>query len=571
MIKKIKTIIPNIFLKKSIKILFFLLLTMLLESLGIGVLLPIVSLVLDPELIYSYPSIIGFLSKYGIDTHNQIVLLVIILFGVIYIVKTILLIYVSWVLSDYSQGLSNHLSVKLFAGYVNQPYIESINTNSANLQRNVTTEINQFTAFITNFLFFLSEAVICISIIATLIFLDPFGALITTGVLIMLSLVYYVSTKEYILRLGQNRLRFDQERTFTLIQSLRSFKEIKLFNKEFFFINLFNEKNTPYFNVMKKIQVIQQVPRNYFELSAVLGLVTYILLSIYSGKDLVNLVSVLSVFLLAAFKLVPSANRMLLNIQAVKYGSVAIDFLYNELKKIKSNQNVENNKNIFFNFKKPILIENVSFAYPNSNSIAISEINLEIPVNSFIGIIGESGSGKSTFIDTLIGFFYPTSGRITIDSIDIHKNTSHWMSNIGYVPQTIYLSDSSLRNNVAFGLDERNINDDRIWEVLEEVELTNFVKSLSNGIYTNIGEQGGKLSGGQRQRLGIARALYKDPSIIIFDEGTSALDVQTEKSIMESILKFKSTKTIIMIAHRHSTLSECDIILEFNKSKMKIR
>ena len=571
MIKKIKVLIPKEFLKKSIKIIFFLLLTMVLESLGLGVLLPTVSMILDPELIYKFPNIIEFLYEYGIDSHRRIMLLVLFLFGAIYIIKSILLVYVSWVFADYSQGLSNYLSSKLFAGYVNQSYIESVNTNSASLQRNVTTEVSQFSGFITNLLFFVSEGAICFSIIITLVVLDPLGASLIMGVLIALSVIYYVLTKGYILKLGQNRFDFDQQRTLTLLQSLGSYKEIKLFNKESFFIKLFERRNSSYYKAMKNIQVIQQIPRNYFELSAILGLIFFIVLNIIIGSDLNNLVAVLSVFLVAAFRLVPSANRMLSNVQAIKYGSVSVDFVYDELLKIEAIQDIENNRNTLFNFNKPIVIDSISFAYPKSNTNAISNIKFVIPVNSFIGIIGESGSGKSTFIDTLIGFLQPSSGRITIGDIDIHKNTSQWMSNIGYVPQTIYLSDSSIRNNIAFGLDDEMINDVRVWEVLEEAELSNFVKTLSEGIFTIIGEHGGKLSGGQRQRMGIARALYNNPSIVIFDEGTSALDVETESSIMKSILKFRKSKTIIMIAHRQSTLSECDMILEFNKSNMIVR
>ena len=571
MLEKLKIILPKKYKKNTLRILFFLLLTMLLESLGLGVLMPIVSMIIDPDVIDSYPTIVKLFSEYGLRSHSQIILLVLILFGGLYIVKTIVLIYVSWVFAEYSQGLSDHLAVTLFAGYLHQPYIDSVNTNSADLQRNVTTEVNQFTAFITNLLFCVSEAAICFSIIITLVFMDPLGALITTGVLTILSTIYYIFSKDYIFKLGKNRFDFDQQRTFTLIQSLGSFKEIKLFNKESFFINLFEKRSSSFYGVMRKIQVIQQLPRHYFELSAVLGLVFYIVFSISCGMDSNDLVAVLSVFLLAAFRLVPSVNRMLSNIQAVKYGSVAIDILYNELERINANKNIKNNKKTVFNFSKSIVIENISFAYPNSSASAISNINFEIPINSFIGIIGESGSGKSTFIDTLIGFLHPSSGKITIDNIDVHENTSQWMSNFGYVPQTIYLSDSSLRNNIAFGLDDESIDDDMIWEVIEKVELTNFVKSLANGINTNIGEHGGKLSGGQRQRIGIARALYNNPSIIIFDEGTSALDIETEKSIMNSILKLKNSKTIIMIAHRHSTLSECDMIIEFNKSKMTLR
>ena len=541
---------------------------MLLEALGLGLLLPIVTLILDPEIINSYPFITRFLSEYGINSHQQIISFAMLTFGLLYFVKTIILVYISWVLADYSQGLSDHLSLNLFTGYIRQPYIESVNTNSANLQRNVTNEVLQFTAFITNLLFLISELAISISILITLLYVEPTGATIVMGVLILLSLIFYFSTKGFIYRLGNERLKFDQKRIFTLIQSLGSFKEIKLFNKEFFFTNKFKKRNSSYYNVIKKNQVLQQLPRHYFELSAVLGIVLFIILSIYSGENLNNLIAVLSVFLLAAFRLIPSINRMLTNVQAIKYGSVSIDFLFNELNKINNGSKIENNSKTVFSFKKPILIENVSYSYPNTNTNAIDKINLKIPANSFIGIIGESGSGKSTFIDNLIGFLHPSSGKITIDNVDIHKNTSQWMSNIGYVPQTIYLSDSSLRNNIAFGLEDDVIDDDKILKAIENAELSKFVKSLSKGIYTNVGEQGSKLSGGQRQRIGIARALYNNPKLIIFDEGTSALDSEIEKSIIKTIMKFKNKKTIIMIAHRHSTLSECDMLLEFNDSKI---
>tara|TARA_B100000795_G_scaffold234805_1_gene194133 strand:+ start:200 stop:1840 length:1641 start_codon:yes stop_codon:yes gene_type:complete len=542
---------------------------MILEALGLGLLLPIVTIILDSEIINNYPSVVDFLSNYGIIDHYQIISFAMIFFAIIYLIKTILLIYISWVLADYSQGLSAHLSAKIFEGYIRQPYIESVNTNSAHLQRNVTNEVVQFTGFINNLLFLITEVAISISIITTLILVEPSGAFSVLSVLILISLIFYFLTKNYIYNLGTERLKFDQNRTFTLIQSLNAFKELKLFNKELFFVNLFSSKNVSYYNVLKKIQVIQQFPRHFFELTAVLGLSVFIILSVDNGADLNNLVAVLSVFLLAAFRLIPSCNRILTNLQAVKYGSVSIDFLFKELNKLKLYKEID--VDTLFNLKMPIVVSNLSYSYPNTTTNAIDQVNLEISFGSFVGIIGESGSGKSTFIDNLIGFLHPSSGNITIDGKDIHKSTSAWMKNIGYVPQTIHLSDTSLRNNIAFGLDDKNIDDDKVLQALEDAELLNFVNSLSEGIYSNVGEGGGKLSGGQRQRIGIARALYHDPQLLIFDEGTSSLDSRTEQSIINSILKFKNRKTIIMIAHRHSTLSECDTIIEFNESKINFK
>ena len=569
MFEKINFIIPKVYKNKTFIIFLFLFLSMILEALGLGLLLPIVTIILDSEIINNYPTVVNFLSNYGIIDHYQIISFAMIFFAIIYLIKTILLVYISWVLADYSQGISDHLSNKIFEGYIRQPYIESVNTNSAHLQRNVTNEVLQFTGFINNLLFLVSEIAICISIIITLIIVDPFGAFSVLIVLTLISLIFYFSTKNYIFNLGVERLKFDQNRTFTLIQSLNAFKELKLFNKELFFTNLFSSKNFSYYHVLKKIQVLQQFPRHFFELTAVLGLSVFIILSVYNGADLNNLVAVLSVFLLAAFRLIPSSNRILANIQAVKYGSVSIDFLFKELNKLKLYNEID--VDILFDFKMPIIINNLSYSYPNTKTNAIDQINLQISFGSFIGIIGESGSGKSTFIDNLIGFLHPSSGKITVDGKDIHKSTSAWMQNIGYVPQTIHLSDASLRNNIAFGVDDKKIDDDKIFKALKDAELLNFVNSLSEGIYTNVGEGGGKLSGGQRQRIGIARALYNDPQLLIFDEGTSSLDSRTEQSIINSILKFKNCKTIIMIAHRHSTLSECDTIIEFNESKINIK
>jgi ABC-type multidrug transport system fused ATPase/permease subunit len=567
-INEIKAIIPESYKKKTLKILFFLLLSMVLESLGLGLLLPVVNLILDPGIVDNYKILVDFLYKHGINSHHQLIMLVMTIFGCLYLVKSLLLIYVSNILADFSYGISNEISAKLFASYIRQPYLQSINTNSANLQRNITSEVLQFTALISNVLFLISEIAIALSILATLLYINLFGAITIMGFLIFLAIIYYRVTKNVIYKLGNDRLCFDQKRTFTLIQSLGSFKEVKLLNKESFFIEKFEKLNTLYFNVLKRNQIFNQLPRNYFEFSAVLGLVFFVILSVNGGEKLTNLVSVLSVFLLAAFRLLPSSNRIFSNIQAIRYSYVSISFLSKEFDKIKDE--IEQIKDFEFDFKAPIIIDNVSFSYSNNQKKAIDQVNLEIPASAFVGIIGESGSGKSTFVDNLIGLLKPNSGEITIGGVNIHEFSSAWMSNIGYVPQNIFMSDSSIRENIAFGVDEIDIDDKKIYEVLQYVEMLDFVKSLEMGIFTNIGENGSKLSGGQRQRLGIARAFYNNPKLLILDEATSALDSETEKQIIESILKIRDNRTILMISHRLSTLSKCQMVIKFDNSKMSI-
>ncbi len=571
MIDKINFIIPSSYKRKTIIIFLYLVFSMILEALGLGMLFPVVKLILNPDIMNSYPLVADFFLGYGLDEHFKVVIFTMIVFALVYVIKTFFLLYISWVIADYSQGLSAKISNDLFNGYIRQPYINSLNSNSAHLQRNVTNEILQFTAFITNILFLISELSITLSIVITLLFIEPIGAVWVICILTAFSLGLYMLMKNYIFQLGLDRLEYDQKRTFTLIESLNGYKELKLFNKEFFFSNLFNSRNNKYYSAQKKIQLTQQIPRLFIELFGVLGLSFFIVFSVLNGADISNLIAVLSVFLLAAFRLMPSFNRILSNMQSVKYGSVAVNFLFKELVNINLNNEVKNKPEIFFDIKEPIIIDKLSFKYPNTQEYVLENISVKIPFGSFVGIIGESGSGKSTFIDNLIGFLNPNSGEIKIGGKDIHKTPSLWMQNIGYVPQIIYLTDSSLRNNIAFGVEENEIDDERILEVLKEAELLDFVKSLSDGISTNVGQRGAKISGGQRQRIGIARALYNDPKLLIFDEGTSALDSNTEQSIIKSILKFKNKKTIIMIAHREKTISECETILEFNNNKMIVK
>ena len=567
-LKKISSIVPQEYKLKTLIILCYLFLSMFLEAMGLGMLLPIVNIILDPEIINNYPLIIDFLSDYGINSHNQIVSFTMISFAVVYVIKTIFLIIIAWFVADYSQGLSANISNKIFNYYISQPYIESVNSNTAHLQRNVTNEVQIFTGFVNNTLYLITELAIAVSIVITLIIIEPKGAMLIMVLLIFFSILIYYSMKNYIFKLGNDRLIFDKKRFFTLVESLNGYKEVKLFNKEAFFTKKFSERNFSYYSVMKKIQVIGQLPRLLFEVIAIICFVFFIIFSVYSGKDLTNLIAVLSVFLLAAFRLLPSFNRILVNIQAIKYGSVSIDFLYDELNKT----NITNTKSLIkFDLKKPIIVNNVFFKYPNTKNYVLENINVEIPFGSFIGIIGESGSGKSTFIDNLLGFLSPSSGKITVDNIDIRKHPSSWMQYIGYVPQTIFLSDTSLRNNIAFGIENNDIDDDKIFNALKGAELLDFIESLSDGINTIVGEKGAKISGGQRQRIGIARALYYNPDILIFDEGTSSLDTKTENNIINSVLKFKNNKTIIMIAHRHTTLIKCERILDFNHASLTIK
>ena len=566
MIKKLKFIIPSRFKSAGIVLLVYMVIGMLMESLGLGLLLPIVNLIMDPNMLSKHEVIQYFLINLGINTHSELVFFAMVLFSFVFILKTGILLFIAWKQAGFAQSISETISSKLFEGYLRQPYIFTKHRNSATLFRNNTTEVTQFTTVVQNGLYLMSEITIATAIILTLVIIDPIGAI---SVFLFLGFMGYLLnqfTKGPIAKLGEQRQFAEGKRTLHLLQGFNGFKEVKVFQKENYFLEKYQVFNSVFYKLARKLVIIQQLPRLYLELISVLGLSMFVIVNILNGNDVQKIISILSVIMLASFRLIPSINRILSNIQAVKYALPAIDLIHNELKEMSKNDFKKRNQSLAKMPLNHILrIENLSYRYPDSNEIVLNNISMDIPIGSAIGIIGKSGSGKSTIVDIIIGLLEPNSGRIVIDGNDIQQNIHSWMKNIGYVPQTIYLIDDTLKRNIAFGVDESELDDKALFRAIKDAQLEDFIKELPNGINTEVGERGVKLSGGQRQRIGIARALYNNPQILILDEGTSALDNETESYIMEAISLLKKEKTIILIAHRYSTLVNCDLIYKLQK------
>jgi ABC-type multidrug transport system fused ATPase/permease subunit len=329
-----------------------------------------------------------------------------------------------------------------------------------------------------------------------------------------------------------------------------------ILGKTDYFVNEYSKKNYLKARINANQGTVSQIPRFYLELISIIGLVSFIILLLLQGKDSASLVTILGVFVAATFRMIPSLNRIIAATQSMKYYRPSVDIIHKE---IKNNIVFEDNNSKDYNFKNDIEFRSVDFSFTKDSSV-LKNINLIIKKGQTIGIIGESGSGKSTLVDLLIGLHKPTSGEIIIDGINNFQISQSWRNNIGYVSQTIYLTDDTIKKNIALGVPQKKINDSKIIELLKQVQLEKFINNLELGINTKVGERGVQLSGGQRQRIGIARALYHDPQLLILDEATSALDSETEEEVMESINQLKDNKTIIMIAHRISTLVDCDKI-----------
>jgi ABC-type multidrug transport system fused ATPase/permease subunit len=540
---------------------------MIFEVIGLGVLIPALGVMLNPDIGKQYPELIPYLEFMGNPTQMQLVLGGMLTLVLIYIIKTGYLIFLGWRQSKYTAELSSQLSQQLFLGYLRQPYTMHLQRNSAELLNNIQTEVNLFNSVAQSTISLITEFSLIISVALMLVLVEPFGALVVTSFLTISALGFHRLTKNKLLIWGKNRVIHSERTNQHLLQGLGGVKDVKLMGLENYFSDEYAKHNIANTKLQIKVNTLAQLPRPYLELLAVSGLAGLIALMVVQARPMSLLLPTLGVFVAAAFRMIPSVNRIMSSMQAIRYANPVIDKLYNEFKMIR--EYYENSdQNINLNFADKIIIENLRYHYPNVKNFAIDGVSLTIKKGETIGFIGASGSGKSTLMDLILGLLTPISGSVLIDNKDIQINPRKWQDQIGYVPQSIYLTDDTLRNNVAFGIPINKINNIAVDYAIKAAQLDGFVEGLPEGLETYVGERGVRLSGGQRQRIGIARALYYDPQVLVLDEATSALDSHTEIGVMESIRSLHGTKTILIVAHRLTTLSNCDRLYRFENGKV---
>lgn len=546
---------------------FLLLIALVLEMFSLAILIPVLRIVLDSENLKALIDSFSFLEFLNLFDHQDLILFAMLFLVLVYLFKGLFLLFTSWMQSKFSVRLPEELSKNLFYGYLKQPYVFHLQRNSGHLISNLQTEISQFSSVIQSIISISIELAIVSGLAISLLIIEPFGGVVVAICLLISMLLFNLLTKKKLNNWGQMRQRYDAQISQNLIQSLGGVKEVKLFNKESFFSEQFNKQYSAKSDIYVKQLTLMQLPRLYLEFLAVLSLSVLVSVMVIEERPLEHLLPTIGVFMAAAFRLLPSINKIIASVQNLKFSSSVIDKLYFEHQTVNNIMgNSDPEKKIIF--KSILKINNVSFKYPETETDVIDVLNLKIKKGEMIGIIGRSGSGKSTLVDLILGLLNPYQGDVLVDNHDIEKNLKGWYDLVGYVPQNIFLIDDSLCNNIAFGVPQHEINYEIISDVLKAAQLEDFVTQLPIGIETNVGEKGVKLSGGQRQRIGIARALYNNPQILILDEATSALDNATEKDVMTSINSQKGSKTIIIVAHRLSTLKNCDRIISIEKGKI---
>lgn len=541
---------------------------MLLEIFGLGVLIPGISILLDPLAFEKYPVLSKLTLFFGLETQNQFIVFSLALILLIYFIKTIFLVILSYKQNGFLSRLSAYISNTLFELYMFQPYSFHTSVNSSILIRNLQTEVSYFSTFCQALLNLVIEGAMLTGIIVTLVFIEPVGAL-SVGVFFGLSsYIFFFFSKKKMKRWGKIRQELDGYNSKLIIEGLGGIKNIKILGKEPYFTTNFFNNNSIKANILGKNSTLNLLPRYYLEFLSVFGLVIFVGVLLYLEKDLAGLIATLGVFLAATFRMMPSLNKLIAGSQSLKYYKSSLDVLYNEFHNLKLSK-FQNQDFIEFDFAKAISLNNVSFSYHTEKAKILNNISLSIKPGEVIGLIGPSGSGKTTLVDLLLGFYTPTIGNINIGDQSIYNDINSWQKNIGYVSQNIFLLDSSIKSNIALGINDFEIDSDKLETALKLAQLETFVNSLPTGVETRVGEMGVQLSGGQRQRIGIARALYNNPPIIVLDEATSALDTKTESGVMDSIKQLKGLKTIIIIAHRISTLGICDQIYSLDHGVIK--
>lgn len=516
------------------------------------------------------PKVVSFFENYfNLKNSSTLVLLIFIL---TFLFKTTINIIVLWKESKFLHYSRAQISEKLFIGYLKLPFIFHQRTNSAQVIRNITLEINQFSIFLFSISKFILESIVLLGISIYLIFFNFKISIICISLFILFGYSFNYFNKKKISLMGSNRLIHQNERMRNLIEGVNAVRELKLSSRYENIIKNFIYHN----NSIAKISISSSL-RNAFskpslEIFMLILLSTSLFYIIYNNLLSASLIPVIGIYLAAAYRLVPSIALIVQSVQQIQFNIKSVKILKDDIEKFRINQLENLNKKNEITFNNKINLKNLFFSYEthenDEKNFLFENINMEIKKGDFVGIQGESGIGKSTLLDLLIGLQTPSSGGIFVDGINIKDNIESWQNLIGCVPQEVFISDDTLEKNIAFGLTKENISYEKIKRSLKFSNLLTFAENLENKIDTIIGEKGSRLSGGQKQRIGIARAIYNNPEILIFDEATSSLDFETENKIIDEINLLKKNKTVIIVSHKKSLFKNCDYIFKIENKKI---
>ncbi len=563
-IKELRTIYTK---KQQVKFSFLFVLIVIsgfLELVGISLILPFINVVINPEVIITNKYLFFVYKLFHIsNTTNFLIFLAFILI-LAYIFKNLYMLVVYYFQYKILYDAQKDISLQLIKFYVNQPYAYHLNINTSEMVRIVTQDTNRCSDFLTNMFFMFTEFIVLLLVTSFLFYINKIVTIILVLLFIFIFIGIFRGLKPKIEVFAKNNQKYNAGMIKWIQQSLGAIKDIKILQKEQFFVNKYYDSSVKFTSAQKYFHFLDQFPRLLIETFVVSVILSVIIYLLYKGIDASTIIIQMAVFAMAAFRLMPSMNRMQIALNALMFYKPSLDVVYRDLKNTKSAGYLKQDENETLDSKKDICINGISYKYPNTEKYIFKNVSFNIEKGKSIGFVGPTGAGKTTIVDVILGLLDPTEGSITVGNKNVHKNKNNWFSKIGYVPQFIYLTDDTIKNNILF-YDDENISEEKLNTVIEQAQLKEFIDSLPKGLDTMVGERGIRLSGGQRQRIGIARALYKKPEILVLDEATSALDNDTEKAVMQAIEHLYGKITMLVIAHRLTTIEKCDVVYKIDK------
>lgn len=549
----------------------------ILETLGVGTMIPVVTVLLTPDKLQSTIDGNETLTKicafFNVTNASDLTTFLLVLLMIVFVVKNLFILFQVSVQTKFIAHNRNKMIARVMAEFLNRPYEDYLGADIPTVFRLTDADIPTTFTLLTNLLSLISEAIVSLFIFIFLLFQDTKMTLFIVAVFGVLTLIITKVFKPRLNKIGVRNQNYQSRIAKWRIQATYGLKDVKVLNREEFFVRNYYETGEVGAEIAKTYTVMNNIPRLAIETVFMVSMLLFILVFIKGGGDVTSMITTVATFAVAAVRVLPSVNRINTYLTEISYMQPCLDYVYENLQEgMKNDEMLKVRKangisdELVLNDK--IELNHISFHYPDTDKNIFTDAHMVIHKGQSVGIIGPSGAGKSTIVDILLGLLHAQEGEITCDGIDIFKNYESWLSQIGYIPQTIYLIDESIRDNIAFGIDADKIDDNRIWEALEEAQLADFVRSLPDGLDATIGDRGVRISGGQRQRIGIARALYNKPEILVFDEATSALDNETEAAVMDAVNSFHGKKTMVIIAHRLNTIANCDVIYKVDNEKL---
>lgn len=573
--KKLMVLLDKKQKRKMMFLIFIMLIGAVLETLGVSSILPVMNVVLEENAIENHAYLQFICQVFQIDNTRDLMILVMSGLIIIFAVKNVFLFFQQKVQLKFVYTNQFATSRRMMINFMQRPYEYYLNADTSVIQRSITSDVNNMYGLILALLQLSSECIVFVCLAAISLVTDVWMSITVTLLLLVVLFVIKCILKPIMKKAGEENQDYYSGLYKWIDQSVMGIKEIKIACRENYFINEYSKCGAGYVSAVQRYNLYNATPRLLIETVAIAGMVLYMMLQLLRGTEVIDIMPQITLLALVAMRLIPCANRINNHLTSIAYFEPFFMGVSDNLQEEIRDESIDYEAETYqkkievkkLDIQDKIELKNITYKYPNTDVLIFDDASMEIPIGKSVGIVGTSGSGKTTVVDILLGLLRLQSGDILADGVEVREHYREWLKNIGYIPQSIFMIDDSIRKNVAFGYAEEDIDDNKVWEALKEAQLDEFVKGLPEGLDTSIGERGIRISGGQRQRIGIARALFEDPEVLVLDEATSALDNDTEAAIMESINRLHGRKTLVIIAHRLQTIEKCDMVYRIENGK----